>query len=125
MRQSAELQRRAGMLGAERWRRQAGFLSLNPSIETWRIGILSRVCPNMVGGTKTPGRSQIALPPTYTLHESASVTTLPGDIIKWLEMFAQPFLAAIPERQSGKFLDEVHRDLVPDILTVDARWMRD
>jgi len=50
---------------------------------------------------------------------------LPGDIIKWLEMFAQPFLAAIPERQRGKFLDEVHTDLVPDILTMDGRWMLD
>jgi len=40
-------------------------------------------------------------------------------------MFAQPFPGAIPERQSGKFLDQVHRDLVPDILTVDVRWMLD
>jgi len=48
-----------------------------------------------------------------------------GDTIKWLGMFAQPFLAAIPERQSGKFLDEVRTDLVPDILTMDGRWMLD
>ena len=50
-------------------------------------------------------------------------TKLPGDILDWLKVFAQPFTNAVPE--SEKFLDEVRRALEPDLRKAGGNWYAD
>lgn len=52
-------------------------------------------------------------------------TELPGDITNWLEMFAQPFLAAIPRSRSADFLAQVQDELCADLCDSDGRWTVD
>jgi trans-aconitate methyltransferase len=52
-------------------------------------------------------------------------TTLPGDIIGWLEVFAQPFTRAIAESEQKGFLDEVRRALQPNLQKSDGSWFAD
>ena len=52
-------------------------------------------------------------------------TKLPGDILGWLEVFAQPFTNAIPPAARPAFLDEVRHQLKPTLLDADGRWEAD
>ena len=50
-------------------------------------------------------------------------TPLPGDVGEWLETFAQPFLAAAPDRTA--LLDAVRAELRPHLCGADGRWTAD
>ena len=52
-------------------------------------------------------------------------TPLPGDIIDWLETFAQCFLDGLSERVQGEYLDEVRTALEPQIRDRNGVWMAD
>jgi trans-aconitate methyltransferase len=52
-------------------------------------------------------------------------TELPGDITKWLEMFAQPFLLLIPGASQAEFLTRVREALRPTLATPDGCWTVD
>jgi SAM-dependent methyltransferase len=50
-------------------------------------------------------------------------TVLPGDVAEWLETFAQPFLAAAPDRDA--LLATVRSTLRPTLCAADGRWTAD
>jgi trans-aconitate methyltransferase len=52
-------------------------------------------------------------------------TKLPGDIIGWLEVFAQPFIKSAPNDQKTRFLDEVRDALGPTLCRPDGSWYAD
>jgi hypothetical protein len=52
-------------------------------------------------------------------------TPLPGDIIGWLETFAQNFTAALPEAQRPAYLEEVRSALEPRLRDVQGGWVAD
>ncbi|MDH3687901.1 MAG: methyltransferase domain-containing protein [Gammaproteobacteria bacterium] len=53
-------------------------------------------------------------------------TPLPGDIVDWLKVFAQSFLAAVPETQRGSLLQEVRETLRPLIFDEEQKvWVVD
>jgi trans-aconitate methyltransferase len=52
-------------------------------------------------------------------------TQLPGDILGWLEVFAQPFSKAIVESERPQFLTEVRHDLEPTLHKADGSWYAD
>jgi trans-aconitate methyltransferase len=52
-------------------------------------------------------------------------TKLPGDILGWLEVFAQPFSKAMAESQRTEFLDEVRVQLQPKLQKSDSSWYAD
>lgn len=52
-------------------------------------------------------------------------TQLPGDILGWLEVFAQPFSKALPESQRSEFLNEVRERLQPKLQKADGSWNAD
>ena len=52
-------------------------------------------------------------------------TKLPGDIIAWLEVFAQPFSKAVADSQRAEFLDEVRAQLQPKLQKPDGSWYAD
>jgi trans-aconitate methyltransferase len=52
-------------------------------------------------------------------------TQLPGDILAWLEVFAQPFSKAVPEAQHKELLDEVRNELRPKLQKPDGSWYAD
>lgn len=52
-------------------------------------------------------------------------TELPGDITKWLEMFARPFLLLIPSASQAEFLTRAREALRPILATPDGRWTVD
>jgi trans-aconitate methyltransferase len=52
-------------------------------------------------------------------------TRLPGDMRAWLELFAQPFIAAVAEFDRPAFLDELTRSLEPDLRAADGQWFAD
>lgn len=52
-------------------------------------------------------------------------TDLPGDILGWLEVFAQPFIKSVPKDQKTKFLDEVRTALEPTLRRPDGTWYAD
>lgn len=52
-------------------------------------------------------------------------TNLPGDILGWLEVFAQPFSKAVTESSRKEFLDEVRRELEPTLRAPDGSWYAD
>jgi trans-aconitate methyltransferase len=52
-------------------------------------------------------------------------TPLPTDVRGWLETFAGSFLAAIPERDRGSFLDEVCAALRPALCDESGKWTAD
>jgi len=52
-------------------------------------------------------------------------TKLPGDILGWLEVFAQPFSKAVTEPQRAKFLQEVREQLQAKLRQPDGSWYAD
>jgi len=52
-------------------------------------------------------------------------TKLPGDILGWLEVFAQPFTKAVAETERAGFLTEVRAELQPSLLKPDGSWYAD
>lgn len=52
-------------------------------------------------------------------------TPLPGDILAWLDMFAQPFTQAIGADTRPKFLAEVRSMLEPNLCRPDGVWIVD
>jgi trans-aconitate methyltransferase len=52
-------------------------------------------------------------------------TKLPGDILAWLEVFAQPFTNAVSSSEKITFLDEVRDELEPSLRKHDGGWYAD
>lgn len=52
-------------------------------------------------------------------------TKLPGDILGWLEVFAQPFAKAVSEAERPRFLAEVRDALAPSLRASDGHWFAD
>ena len=52
-------------------------------------------------------------------------TPLPGDVIGWLDTFAQSFTAPLPEGERPAFLTEVRDALQPDLCDADGHWTAD
>ncbi|MGH7888134.1 MAG: SAM-dependent methyltransferase, partial [Candidatus Binatia bacterium] len=52
-------------------------------------------------------------------------TKLPGDILAWLEIFAQPFTKAVDRAEHGDFLAEVSSALRTKLLKPDGTWYAD
>ena len=52
-------------------------------------------------------------------------TQLPGDILGWLEVFAQPFTKAVVEAERSNLLTELRRRLQPQLQNSDGTWFAD
>jgi trans-aconitate methyltransferase len=52
-------------------------------------------------------------------------TPLPGDIVGWLETFAQTFTSPLPVTQRRVFLEEVRETLRPVLCDQDGNWTAD
>jgi SAM-dependent methyltransferase len=52
-------------------------------------------------------------------------TPLPTGMRGWLETFANPFCAALPQNERGGFLDEVTAILKPVLCDTQGRWTAD
>jgi trans-aconitate methyltransferase len=52
-------------------------------------------------------------------------TPLPGDIVGWLETFAQSFLEALPSAVREEYLQEVRAALEPQLRDPDGTWVAD
>jgi trans-aconitate methyltransferase len=52
-------------------------------------------------------------------------TTLPGDVVGWLETFARAFLAALPEGERTPFCRDVAARLAPALRRPDGTWFVD
>jgi trans-aconitate methyltransferase len=52
-------------------------------------------------------------------------TKLPGDIMGWLEVFAQPFTKAVTEVERVAFLEKVRSALQPKLQESDGSWFAD
>lgn len=52
-------------------------------------------------------------------------TKLPGDILGWLEVFAQPFTKSLPEPDRAEFLNEVRDGLKAKLRNADGTWSAD
>ncbi len=52
-------------------------------------------------------------------------TKLPGDILGWLEVFAQPFTTAVAESERRNLLAEVRQQLQPKLRKPDGSWYAD
>ena len=52
-------------------------------------------------------------------------TPLPGDVVHWLEVFAQPFITAVPEPERAALLTEMRGRLAPHIQREDGMWVVD
>jgi len=52
-------------------------------------------------------------------------TRLPGDILGWLEVFAQPFTQAVPQAEHKIFLTEIRDELEPVLRHPDGDWFAD
>jgi len=52
-------------------------------------------------------------------------TPLPSDVTTWLEIFAQPFLATVPEEDRLDLVNEVRLLLEPALKTADGIWVVD
>jgi trans-aconitate methyltransferase len=52
-------------------------------------------------------------------------TLLPGDIVGWLETFAESFMAPLPAAERPQFLREVRDALRPDLYDADNGWTAD
>jgi trans-aconitate methyltransferase len=52
-------------------------------------------------------------------------TKLPGDILGWLEVFAQPFTKSVHESARAEFLAEVRSDLASALEKPDGSWFAD
>ena len=52
-------------------------------------------------------------------------TSLPGDVVDWLALFAQPFLGAVPDDARGVVLREVRDAVRPRLQQPDGTWTVD
>jgi hypothetical protein len=52
-------------------------------------------------------------------------TPLPGDVVGWLETFAESFTAPLPPGERPAFLAEVRDALRPTLCDADGRWTAD
>ena len=52
-------------------------------------------------------------------------TPLPGDIVGWLETFAESFTRALPPEQRPAYLEEVRAALEPRLRGADGIWVAD
>ena len=52
-------------------------------------------------------------------------TKLPGDIIQWLELFAQPFTKSLADKDKRRFVDEIRDALEPELRRSDGSWYAD
>jgi trans-aconitate methyltransferase len=52
-------------------------------------------------------------------------TRLPGDILGWLEVFAQPFTQAVAASQRQQFLEDIREGLRPRLQKSDGTWYAD
>jgi SAM-dependent methyltransferase len=52
-------------------------------------------------------------------------TPLPGDVVAWLETFAEAFTSALPAEQRADYLFEVQRDLEPRLRDASGTWVAD
>jgi hypothetical protein len=52
-------------------------------------------------------------------------TKLPGDILDWLSVFAQPFTRSVTESETHNFLNEVRTALEPALRKSDGAWYAD
>jgi len=52
-------------------------------------------------------------------------TKLPGDILGWLEVFAQPFSKAVAASQRAEFLAQVREQLQAKLQQPDGSWYAD
>lgn len=52
-------------------------------------------------------------------------TPLPGDVTHWLELFAQPFLTAVPSEERQALIQEMRARLEPRIRNADGVWIVD
>jgi len=52
-------------------------------------------------------------------------TRLPGDIVAWLEVFAQPFTRSVDESERKSFVNEVRAELAPLLCDSDGAWLAD
>jgi trans-aconitate methyltransferase len=52
-------------------------------------------------------------------------TPLPGDLLGWLETFAQSFLQALPSAARNTYLQEVRATLEPQLRDSDGTWVAD
>ncbi len=52
-------------------------------------------------------------------------TQLPGDILGWLEIFAQPFTQSVEKRERQTFLNEVRAALEPELRDSKGNWVAD
>jgi hypothetical protein len=52
-------------------------------------------------------------------------TPLPGDVVGWLETFAQSFTAALPAAERGAFLVDVRERLRPALCDAAGQWSAD
>jgi trans-aconitate methyltransferase len=52
-------------------------------------------------------------------------TPLPGDVVQWLEVFAQSFTAAVAPAERAGYLEEVRRDLEPKLRDASGTWVAD
>jgi trans-aconitate methyltransferase len=52
-------------------------------------------------------------------------TKLPGDILDWLGVFAQPFTHSLPESARESFLQEVRTAVQPTLQKSDGSWFAD
>ena len=52
-------------------------------------------------------------------------TPLPGDIVAWLETFAENFTRRVPAEERGAFLNEVAAELRPHLCNAEGVWSAD
>jgi hypothetical protein len=52
-------------------------------------------------------------------------TKLPGDILGWLETFAQPFTNVVTESERNAYLAEVKKVLEPNLRNAEGAWTAD
>jgi len=52
-------------------------------------------------------------------------TPLPGDIGGWLETFCEAWLLSVPEDRRAAFVDDVRRELEPQLCDAEGNWAAD
>ncbi|MGH7873788.1 MAG: class I SAM-dependent methyltransferase [Candidatus Binatia bacterium] len=52
-------------------------------------------------------------------------TQLPGDIVAWLEIFAQPFTSAVGAADRATFLQEINGELEAELRDAQGHWVAD
>jgi trans-aconitate methyltransferase len=52
-------------------------------------------------------------------------TPLPGDMIGWLETFAESFIFSLPEPERRAYLEEVQEQVRPYLCDAEGRWQAD